>query len=102
MANQRSRPGNSEVRKGAFVGPEYAESHYVNPWNMGIDEVAGATEDKTLLSPTSTPVGMHALELNGKSDYDSNWEHGVRGTVYNPKGKSRGAKWRPQGKGEND
>jgi hypothetical protein len=99
MALKRSRPG-GEVRKSAVVGPNYPESHYENPWNAGIDEVYGKGDDKTLLGPTSTPAAMHEIAFNPDSSYDSNWEHGHRGSVTSAKSKGRGSRWTPRGKGE--
>ena len=115
MAHEKSRPALGAVRKTEAVGPEYPESHYRNPWNVGIDENYGdevgasserdfqsprilPNDTRTLFSPTSTPVGMHAIDLNAMSDYDSNWEHGVRGGIEaKPRGPRESTRWTPRG-----
>jgi hypothetical protein len=98
---KRGYKGGDEVRKGAAVGPDYAESHYSNPWNVGIDKTYGNGDDKTLLSPTATVEGMGVLELHDKESYDSNWEHGTRAVVSGKGGKRDPSRWTPRGKGEN-
>lgn len=114
MANTRSRPGRGgEVRKSPYVGPDYPEANYWNPWNVGIDEPYGESKgrgddtftspnrydmgnEKTLAGPTSTPVGMNSLELNSLDDYDSLWEHGTRGTK-STRSKHANSRWTPRG-----
>lgn len=99
MANKRSRPGGEGVRKSASVGPDYPASHWEIPWNVGIDSVYGVGDDKTLLSPTSTPEAMGAFNINEPHDYDSYWEHGTRAVVSH-KSKHRSSRWTPRGKGD--
>jgi hypothetical protein len=120
MANTKSRPNvGGAVRKGPTVGPDYPNENYRNPWNGGdIDKQYGeeqnagfegenllerveANSTRTLYSPTSTVAGMHVLGLNGLTDYDSNWEHGVRGGIEEkPKGPREGTRWTPRGGGK--
>ena len=117
MAMKRSRPEGGDSKVGS-VGPSYPDSHFRNPFNVGIDSVYGdesegrsseftqprygAGTSKTLLSPTSTVVGMHVVDVNGLNDYDSNWEHGTRATDRKPKGPRESQRWTPRGghKGE--
>lgn len=101
MSVKRGYAGGGEVRKGKCVGPDYAEENYENPWNVGIDGVYGSGDHRTLLSPSRTIEGMGVIHNNGDESYDSNWEHGVRGAPYKPKGgNSRNTRWTPKGKGE--
>jgi hypothetical protein len=89
--------------KVAAVGSSYPDGRFVNPWNAGLDKQFPTNDgyspsDKTLYGPTATPEAMGALELNGMSDYDSNWEHGVRGGIEKaPKGPREGSRWTPKG-----
>jgi len=69
MAMKRGRPGSPKVRGGKNVGPDYPETNFSNPFNMGIDEESGSDEGKTLYSPTSTPEGIGPL----REDYDELW-----------------------------
>ena len=89
--------------KVAATGSNYPDEFFINPWNANLDSQYGhddghANDSKTLYSPTSTVVGMNALELHQKSSYDSNWEHGVRGGIEDkPKGPRTSSRWTPRG-----
>jgi hypothetical protein len=62
VANERSRPGNRNVRKGKRVGPDYPEELFSNPLNAEIETWYDQGEDnKALVSPnheTVTGVGL--------------------------------------------
>jgi hypothetical protein len=78
--------------KRTATGCNYDDKFFENPWNAGIDSQYGdengkPNESKTLYSPTSTVVGMHALEIHDKDSYDRNWEHGYRDGVKGKKGR---------------
>lgn len=69
MGKQHHEKGSSKIR----ATGESPEEEFRNPVNAGIDEVSGSDHQKTLRSPTSTPVGM-GIEHNEK--YDSYWKGG--------------------------
>ena len=103
-AEKNPNPRNTTIDgKVASTGNSYPDQFFINPWNAKLDaqypnENGGAPDDRTLYSPTLTPVGMEAMHLNGKSDYDSNWEHGVRGGIEEkPKGPRTSTRWTPKG-----
>lgn len=89
--------------KTAAVGASYPDTNFINPWNNGLDGQYGnedghANDTRTLYSPTRTIDGMGVLSLNGEDSYDSNWEHGVRGPTYTPKGGAdKATRWTPRG-----
>jgi hypothetical protein len=100
----KPEPGNTILdAKVAATGSSYPDDRFVNPWNAGIDlryptPDGYAPSDKTTYSPTNTVGAMGALDVNGLSDYDSNWEHGVRGGIEEkPKGPREGQRWTPRG-----
>lgn len=102
-AEKKPNPTNRVLDgKVAATGSSYPDKYFINPFNAGIDSQYGdesghPNESRTLCSPTETPVGMGVLGLNGESDYDSNWETGVRGKAYKPKGPREGTRWTPRG-----
>lgn len=89
-------------KRGA-TGSGYPDPFFVNPWNAMLDEQYGDEDgqpnsSRTLYGPTHTPVAMNSIPLHGKSSYDSNWEHGVRGGIEaKPKGPRSGTRWTPKG-----
>lgn len=98
----KPKTGTTLDGKVAATGNDYPDDRFKNPWNAGVDEqypfADGASpSDKTLYGPTRTPVAMDAVELNGLSDYDSNWEHGTRGIEKKPRGPREGERWTPRG-----
>jgi hypothetical protein len=80
------------------VGQGYPAHFFTNPWNVGIDGLVGYDEDDRILrSPTKTPLAMEAISVNEESSYDSNWEYGVRGKLYDPPGPKSPTRWTPKG-----
>ncbi|MGD0968626.1 MAG: hypothetical protein ABR949_10095 [Candidatus Aquilonibacter sp.] len=103
-AEKKPTPINTTLDgKVAATGNHYPDEFFINPWNAKLDgqypnENGHAPEDRTLYSPSKTIEGMGVLSLNNKSDYDSNWEHGVRGGIEEkPRGPRESTRWTPKG-----
>lgn len=73
MTMKRGRPGSPEVRKGGSVGPDYPESNFVNPVNMGIDrEYTEGDGKKTLVSPSANTITGCGQPMRDR--YNELWE----------------------------
>lgn len=71
---RRGSKGGGAIRKGERVGPDYPESHYENPLNVGIDRwYEEGADRKTLESPTANTIDHVGLPLR-KGSYDKLWE----------------------------
>lgn len=89
----------------AATGDNYPSQFFVNPWNAGLDMQYGETdgsanETRTLRSPSSTVIGLNAIEIHEGTSYDSNWEYGTRGKPYDPPGPKESTRWTPRGGGK--